>query len=354
MIRANCKRTVYARVSRLKLSDLLMQFDYPDANVHAEKRSVTTTPMQKLFMLNSPFMQRRAAALAARLLAGAEDDDSRIAQAYRLLFARAARRYRSATSPLAFLRRGRRFRDVTAGSSTPRSSSPRTKCFMSIDPHFLSSPGPLLDRRQMLGRMCAGFGMLGLARLLGSRAALGNEAPAASKRLPHFAPRAKRVVFLFLNGGPSHVDTFDPKPALAEVRGRAAGRRALQKEQGQRLHALAVHLPRHGQSGIEVCERCRTSRASSTSAASSAPCTPTCPITSRRCSRCTPAMLQPVRPSYWLVAALRSRHGKRKSSRLRRLAAHVEDRRRPGPVEQQLSARGISGHKRPHRRHGGR
>ena len=57
------RRTVYARVSRLKLNDLLMQFDYPDANVHAEKRSVTTTPMQKLFVLNSPFMQRRAAAL---------------------------------------------------------------------------------------------------------------------------------------------------------------------------------------------------------------------------------------------------------------------------------------------------
>src|SRR5204863_2446119 len=39
----NRRRTVYARISRLKLNDLLMQFDYPDANVHAEKRSVTTT-----------------------------------------------------------------------------------------------------------------------------------------------------------------------------------------------------------------------------------------------------------------------------------------------------------------------
>ena len=53
---ANHRRTVHARISRLKLNDLLMQFDYPDANVHAEQRSVSTTATQKLFMLNSPFM----------------------------------------------------------------------------------------------------------------------------------------------------------------------------------------------------------------------------------------------------------------------------------------------------------
>ena len=101
----DCQRTVYARVSRLRLSDLLLQFDYPDANVHAEKRSVTTTPMQKLFVLNSPFMQRRSAALAARLLGGAEDDDARIALAYRLLFARPPEEPERELA-LAFLRRG--------------------------------------------------------------------------------------------------------------------------------------------------------------------------------------------------------------------------------------------------------
>lgn len=63
----NFRRTVYARISRLKLNDTLMQFDYPDANVHAEKRSVTTTPMQKLFMLNSGFVIGRAKAFAANL-----------------------------------------------------------------------------------------------------------------------------------------------------------------------------------------------------------------------------------------------------------------------------------------------
>jgi len=86
---ANHRRTLYARVSRLKLNDLLMQFDYPDANVHAEKRSVTTTASQKLFMLNSPFILTQARALAARLKANpAESDRSRVERAYRLLFGR--------------------------------------------------------------------------------------------------------------------------------------------------------------------------------------------------------------------------------------------------------------------------
>jgi len=85
----NRRRTVYARISRLKLNDLLMQFDYPDANVHAEQRSVTTTAMQKLFMLNSPFILSRAKALAARLTANPRQaDKQRIERAYRLLFAR--------------------------------------------------------------------------------------------------------------------------------------------------------------------------------------------------------------------------------------------------------------------------
>jgi len=85
----NVRRTVYARVSRLKLNDLLMHFDYPDANVHAEKRAVTTTPMQKLFMLNSSFMLGRAGSLAARLtMDPKESDKSRIERAYRLLFGR--------------------------------------------------------------------------------------------------------------------------------------------------------------------------------------------------------------------------------------------------------------------------
>jgi len=84
----NAFRTVYAFVSRLKLSEQLMRFDYPDANVHSEQRSVTTTPMQKLFMLNSPFMLKNAAAFAARLQADSKDDATRVTNAYRMLLSR--------------------------------------------------------------------------------------------------------------------------------------------------------------------------------------------------------------------------------------------------------------------------
>ena len=86
---ANRKRTLYARISRLKLDDMLNQFDYPDANVHAEKRSVTTTPTQKLFLLNSPFVLEQAKALAARLTSKpGEPDVKRVERAYLMLYAR--------------------------------------------------------------------------------------------------------------------------------------------------------------------------------------------------------------------------------------------------------------------------
>ncbi len=86
----NRRRTVYARISRLKLNDLLMQMDYPDANVHAEKRSTTTTAIQKLFVMNSPWMLERSRALAA-LAASAvpgEGDKSRGSDRVRWVYLR--------------------------------------------------------------------------------------------------------------------------------------------------------------------------------------------------------------------------------------------------------------------------
>ncbi|HMJ65614.1 MAG TPA: DUF1549 and DUF1553 domain-containing protein, partial [Candidatus Binatia bacterium] len=84
----NHKRTVYARISRLHLNDLLMQFDYPDANVHAEKRAMTTTATQKLFALNSPFILDCATSLAARVTAENKGREAQVRGAYRLLLGR--------------------------------------------------------------------------------------------------------------------------------------------------------------------------------------------------------------------------------------------------------------------------
>lgn len=87
---ANLRRTLYGRVSRLELNDLLMQFDYPDANVHNPKRATTITPMQKLFVLNSPFMQDRARALARRAEPHGETEADRIQWLYQSLYGRPA------------------------------------------------------------------------------------------------------------------------------------------------------------------------------------------------------------------------------------------------------------------------
>ena len=69
----NVRRTVYARVSRKKLNDMLMQFDYPDPNVHAAKRSATTTAMQKLFVMNNRFVVEQAKRLAKRVTGDSPD-----------------------------------------------------------------------------------------------------------------------------------------------------------------------------------------------------------------------------------------------------------------------------------------
>jgi hypothetical protein len=82
----NFRRTVYARVSRLKLHDTLMQFDYPDANIHAERRSNTTTPTQKLYLLNNPFVLARASTLQQKL--PGKNDEAKVTAAYLMLFGR--------------------------------------------------------------------------------------------------------------------------------------------------------------------------------------------------------------------------------------------------------------------------
>ncbi len=74
----------------------------------------------------------------------------------------------------------------------------------------------VMHRRRLLQSSALGFGSLALASMLADElpAAESAEGQTQSARQPHFAPRAKRVLFLFMKGGPSHVDTFDPKPLL--------------------------------------------------------------------------------------------------------------------------------------------
>src|SRR5688500_8636916 len=75
---------------------------------------------------------------------------------------------------------------------------------------------PRYTRRDFLLRCGMGMGALGLAQTVGAITATNPLAP----QQPHFAPKAKRVIHFFLNGGPSHVDTFDPKPMLEKYAGK--------------------------------------------------------------------------------------------------------------------------------------
>ena len=81
-----------------------------------------------------------------------------------------------------------------------------------------------ISRRQALQTSAVGFGALALADLVARAAALplGAAPPAhpLAPKAPHFAARAERVIFLFMHGGPSHVDTFDYKPALIRDTGK--------------------------------------------------------------------------------------------------------------------------------------
>src|SRR5690349_3071114 len=107
-------------------------------------------------------------------------------------------------------------------------------------------PKTFLSRRDMLCRLGGGFGALALTSVLtdgglfSAAQAAGPAAPSPANgaghtldpRAPHFPARARRIIFLFMNGGPSHVDTFDPKPALAKYAGQTPD--AIQQATGRK------------------------------------------------------------------------------------------------------------------------
>jgi hypothetical protein len=112
----------------------------------------------------------------------------------------------------------------------------------------------LLTRRQLLRRAGAGFGMLGLAGALNAGGLLGAAQAATGAARGHFRARAKRVIFLFMNGGPSHLDTFDPKPALKTYEGeKPPGKPERSTKVGGYLPSPFAFRP-HGHSGVVMSE----------------------------------------------------------------------------------------------------
>ena len=102
----------------------------------------------------------------------------------------------------------------------------------------------------MLGMSAAGFGMLGLMSVLGSSKI--RESALSNSRHP--LPRAKRVIFLFMNGGPSHLDTFDPKPALRKAEGQHPSGKLYKESKATGFMPSPFVFRQHGQSGLKVSE----------------------------------------------------------------------------------------------------
>ncbi|MBM3996882.1 MAG: DUF1501 domain-containing protein [Planctomycetes bacterium] len=115
----------------------------------------------------------------------------------------------------------------------------------------------MLTRRDLLQRIGTGFGVIGLASLMNEQNLLAT--PQAGNplapRAGHFPARAKRIIHVFMNGGPSQVDTFDPKPELTRNHGRLPGGTIAGERGGTRtLMASPFRFSQHGQSGLPVSE----------------------------------------------------------------------------------------------------
>ena len=124
-------------------------------------------------------------------------------------------------------------------------------------PHNPRPEHMALTRRELLQRCGMGFGALGLSSLLAPELSAG-AAEISNPLLPkvaHFPAKAKHVIHLFMNGGPSHIDTFDPKPLLNKYAGKNLPTENLRTE---RPTGAALPSPfkfkKYGQSGIEVSE----------------------------------------------------------------------------------------------------
>ena len=121
---------------------------------------------------------------------------------------------------------------------------------------MFDSYSQMISRRAMLKRAGTGFGMVGLAGAM-EQAGLLNSASGASSGMVnqlHLPAKAKRVIFLFMNGAPSHVDTFDPKPALAKHEGQQPSGKLYKPSKGSGFMSSPFKFAAHGESGVVMSE----------------------------------------------------------------------------------------------------
>jgi hypothetical protein len=115
---------------------------------------------------------------------------------------------------------------------------------------------PPLTRREWLRRSGMGMSAIALQAMMAQESPAGQEGtnPLLPKQ-PHFAPKAKRVIHIFANGGPSHVDTFDPKPSLEKYAGQPLpGETPRTERKTGAIFPSTFKFKKYGQSGIEISE----------------------------------------------------------------------------------------------------
>ena len=213
------RRSLYLMTQRIRRHPFLGLFDGADASSSTPERHTTTVPTQALFFLNDPFIHARASSLAQRLSSLADDR------------ARQERLTCDCCSVEARLWRNNHCRRASgkvmkpASNLGPRQSAnnppglpgrvcswPATNSCTSIEDSEMHS---IPSRRTFLRSAVAGSILMpAIVQEL-----LAEDDPLAAKK-PHFAAKAKRIIFLFMSGGVSHVDSFDHKPKLTSDHGK--------------------------------------------------------------------------------------------------------------------------------------
>ena len=204
-----------------------------------------------------------------------------------------------------------------------------------------------LSRRDLLKCVSSGFGYLAFAGLSSMAAGASVKDSPLAPKAPHFPARAKRVIFLCMNGAPSHVDTFDYKPELSSADGKASDRPG--RIPGAKLMGSPWKFQQHGESGLWVSELFPEVAAHADEL---------CVIRSMHTDL-------PAHPEAYLmlhtgqlavhpalargVDALRPRHRERRPARLHRHEADSAQRRRT-ELRQRVPAGGLPGD--PHRQRG--
>ena len=208
-------------------------FDLPEQNVTAGARNVSTVPTQALTLLNNPFVFAQAQLFADRVRKEAGDDLAKqVDLAYRIALTRPP----TATEQALALDAGAPACAEASADELARQSHSRAVQSERVRLHqvtVMKTCKTCWSRRDFLYRSGGGVSGLALAYLLNQDTLLAAGAAAPgdacgakpigfnpyAPKAPHFKPRAKAVISLFMSGGVSQVDTFDPKPALNKYAG---------------------------------------------------------------------------------------------------------------------------------------